>query len=255
MAIKELKSDSREAFDDEVAILKRLSTNSNPHLVKLILTMETIEDDKKFYLMFPYANGNLRGFWHSKNPHSGDPLYVTYSSWVARQCRGLVAALHILHDLRKVSVGDSSAEPDQSDRYHGIHGDIKPENLLWYENWNGYADAHHNLGVIQLADFGITTVHGPETVSEVKVKAHTKTYSPPEVELGYTVGRSFDIWGLGCVFLEFLLWLIKGNARKTTDEFLNARKKENSDEEGFFQYTFYQLKHKKAGVHPAVENV
>jgi serine/threonine protein kinase len=218
--------------------------------------METIHTDcRKFYLLFSFADGNLRQFWRVQNPHSDNGQYGIFSRWVAQQCQGLANALRILHDLREVEGERPPAAEDQDDPYYGIHGDIKPANLLWYKRWDGYTDTPHELGVIQLADFGISTVHHTESRSDVKLGAHTKTYRPPEVELGETVGRSFDIWGLGCVFLEFLLWLVKDNTEKTANEFISARKRKNKNEDGLKQDTFYLIKNGVATVHPAVRSV
>jgi serine/threonine protein kinase len=44
-----------------------------------------------------------------------------------------------------------------------------------------------------------------------KVVANTPTYRPPECEIeGSIVSRAFDIWSLGCVFLEFITWYLGG---------------------------------------------
>jgi serine/threonine protein kinase len=37
------------------------------------------------------------------------------------------------------------------------------------------------------------------------------TCSAPEAMLGGPISRAYDIWSLGCVFLEFITWLFEGN--------------------------------------------
>ncbi len=36
------------------------------------------------------------------------------------------------------------------------------------------------------------------------------TYAPPEYQLHVRISQAFDIWMLGCVYLEFISWLVLG---------------------------------------------
>lgn len=38
-------------------------------------------------------------------------------------------------------------------------------------------------------------------------------YAPPEIELSLpvTISRKYDSWSLGCVLLEFIIWLVRGS--------------------------------------------
>jgi len=115
------------------------------------------------------------------------------------QCLGLSKALNVIH-------GNDESSPSYNDEAkYGIHSDIKPKNILWFRR------SSSNLGTLQLADFGSTTFHSEETKSNNKIYAHTKTYAPPEVVCAEDTSRAFDIWGLGCVFLEFLSCLVLGS--------------------------------------------
>ncbi|KAK5653180.1 hypothetical protein OQA88_9078 [Cercophora sp. LCS_1] len=289
-ALKQLFSDNEAEFNNEVSVLRRLNNLKDPHLVKLILTMEIIgpESDRRFYLMFPLADSNLRQFWHNNLNHETDPGKRKISSstrarWVANQFYGLAFALSKLHDLnqkeagRAVSVDDNARESDiipinapsaRGDPHYGIHGDIKPENLLWHEKWAGRGDQESTtkeeaLGVLQLADFGITKLHHTDTRSDADMRRATKSYAPPEKECQppATCSRSWDIWSLGCVFLEFMCWLVQGGSCgrvNPVDAFREERtlERENKSLEGAIQDTFYHIiktKDKtKFDVNPAV---
>jgi serine/threonine protein kinase len=37
-----------------------------------------------------------------------------------------------------------------------------------------------------------------------------RTYTPPELSLWESLSRAGDIWSLGCIFLEFIVWLLEG---------------------------------------------
>jgi len=252
-------------------------------LVKLLFTMEISGRPGKgnsFFLLFPLADGNLRQFWQRNLPGStaaGGISRATYSRWVAKQLYGLAWALCKLHDLHQRQVHEpgthicsssSSSRPKTTttttdddtkssaeDPFYGIHGDIKPENLLWYKDWVGLE--HHNkeasqsrdpLGVLQLADFGISKLHHTETRSNTMMRRSTKTYAAPESEWGVDgCSRSYDIWSLGCVFLEFICWLVQGGEESGTDpieSFHRARYlgKSNKSLEGTIQDTFYRAR-------------
>jgi len=289
LAIKRLWSADRDAFKNEVNILTRLNKSNDPHLVKLLLTMEIADRsgvDSSFFLIFPLADGNLREFWQQKFPHPPRTNMATYARWVAKQFHGLECALCKLHDLHEREIqslrdGEDDGNNASGDPLYGIHGDIKPENLLWYEEWvgpsgaqvptvNNLPDTKDPFGVLQLADFGISSLHRLETRSNNNMRKLTKTYAPPEAEWGvYKGSRSFDIWSLGCVFLEFICWLVQGSSgdRNPVDVFHDARyleiggQKTNRSLEGTFQDTFYHIMEVEGGastkfvINPAVTEV
>lgn len=106
-----------------------------------------------------------------------------------------------------VDSGQSSLPEDEGKDY-GRHGDIKPENVLWFKQ----DTRNHDLGILKLSDFGLTTFHRALTTG---VKAEdvrvTNTYSAPEREIEETLSRPFDVWSLGCIFLEFVTWILLGS--------------------------------------------
>jgi serine/threonine protein kinase len=293
-ALKKLKSANLRVFKNEVEILARLNNCQDPHLVKLLLTMHITKAKgppgkrSRFYLMFPLADGNLRQFWEH-NLEFLDAEGTTpaaFPRWVARQFHGLAIALGKLHDLNKREgpgppTHQDDRQPSTKDPSYGIHRDIKPENMLWYRTWVGPSPAapadqeHLGLtqpagspdyephGVIQLADFGISSLHHTRTRSDVRLRKATKTYAPPEVELvDHPCSRSFDIWSLGCVFLEFMCWLVQGGSgsENPVDAFQKARylEEKNTSLWGTLQDTFYVVTDKdklRFDVNPAVKEV
>ncbi len=264
----------RDAFKNEVGILTRLNRDRDPHLVKLLLTMEiqgSPEDGIGFYLVFPLADSNLRQFWQQNFPHPKGRSQAIYGRWVARQLSGLTHALCKLHDLHKREVQSPDRTENPSDPFYGIHGDIKPENLLWYKEWVGPSPpstatpgGSDPLGVLQLADFGISRLHHTGTRSAVNLGRATKSYAAPEVEWDeHGSSRSFDIWSLGCVFLEFICWLVLGGSgtENPVDAFQTKRYLNNTNKSlaGTVQDTFYHGARSKDGakfeVNPAVLEV
>jgi serine/threonine protein kinase len=98
---------------------------------------------------------------------------------------------------------------------YGRHGDINPNNLLWYDN----ADENTTSlrGTLKLSDFGQAELHSQYSKRRRRSVANTMTYRPPECDLQPNIIRqSYDIWCLGCVYLEFVTWILGGEALSTT---------------------------------------
>jgi len=96
-----------------------------------------------------------------------------------------------------------------SEKPFGRHGDIKPENILFFRQMEGINDAQ---GVLQVADFGLGRFHGRDSRSSLPPTGIlTSKYEPPEVKISKPVSRAYDIWSLGCLYLEFITWLLQGN--------------------------------------------
>ncbi|KAK1828013.1 hypothetical protein QBC39DRAFT_162012 [Podospora conica] len=210
-AVKSLRSNHKDEFDHEVSNLNRFI--DHPHIVQLLFTVESVSvypateteaeteaetKEVKYLLVFPLAAGTLKEVWTTETWKTHD--METLAEWTLKQCLGLAKALWAVHG------SDSDKKADDSDEAEfGIHSDIKPENILWFKS-----ESSSDLGTMQLADFGITTFHHKDSRSNTISWANTKTYAPPEDELTNTKSRAFDIWSLGCVFLEWLSFLVLG---------------------------------------------
>ncbi|KAI0541833.1 hypothetical protein GGR58DRAFT_388469 [Xylaria digitata] len=100
---------------------------------------------------------------------------------------------------------NQTAEPVKVRKY-GRHGDIKPENILWYQ------DPEDELGVLRLTDFGVSDLKSGMSKSKIQSNiAGTLNYRAPEFDVpGWPIRQSADMWSLGCVYLEFITWLLGG---------------------------------------------
>lgn len=179
-----------EFFDKEVGNLKRLREYDSPHLIKPISGYQIGQDR---CLMFPWAEGgNLGGYWNDFPMQARNRDHVL---WQLRQFVGICSALTELHN-RNVR-----------------HGDLKPENILWF-------DPKNNGGTLQIADLGLATFHKKEADTRNRQGMPTQTpsgtsrYEPPEMDEKRNTqdprSRQYDIWSLGCIVFELLLWLAYG---------------------------------------------
>lgn len=219
----------------------------------------------QYYLVFRWAEGgNLSNFWETA-PIDSIPK-VDLFRWLAQQSLGLAIGLdsihhtemsndeargflHVTEPLDLESDTDrthmsSNTSDDQGERITtndkncGRHGDIKPPNILWYSQENN----EYGLGVLKISDFGLTTFHSALTTSR---PAHeipiTWTYAAPEryhdAQIADVVSRPFDIWSLGCVYLEFVTWVLLGN--EALEDFAKVRKAEPGRMKGFELDNFF----------------
>lgn len=99
---------------------------------------------------------------------------------------------------------------DDQTKPFGRHGDINPNNILWFDD---HSDTASGLkGTLKLADFGQAEVNSLRSKTKTRNVANTLTYQPPECDITPSkIRQSYDIWCLGCVYLEFITWVLGGN--------------------------------------------
>lgn len=194
IAVKKAKEVDELAkyFDKEANNLERLRGYVSPHLIKPIAAYQIKEDR---CLIFPWADGgNLFDYWNNCKNMTGK---TDDAKWIIKQFLGIASALKELHSR------------------NCRHGDLKPENILWFKDSN-------NRGTLQIADLGLAAFHETELHTRVRKDQNivtntptgTSRYEPPEVDRDRSSGdprsRQYDIWSLGCILLEMLIWLTYG---------------------------------------------
>ncbi|KAH8900801.1 kinase-like protein, partial [Thozetella sp. PMI_491] len=206
-ALKKLKSLDKVDFELEAAAFRK--TPRHDHLTPLYASFE---HRNRYHLLFPWAAGrNLEHLWSEElpEPEANAKLWL----WFSQQCLGLADALQAIHNIdRSESYSLEAANgviSRRDDRNCGRHGDVKPENVLWFKN----EDNEYGYGVLKITDFGLTRFRpaGDTKVSAGQINV-TESYKAPEYEVDLQVSRPFDIWSLGCLYLEFMTWLLQGKS-------------------------------------------
>jgi serine/threonine protein kinase len=243
VAIKQLHSKNELNFKTEVAMLKKVQKRKHAHLVNLLATYRY---RGHFHLIFPYAHCNLRQYWQ----HTPIPDFTQATIfWVLQGCRFVASALLMVHEKKSTrefavsaiessssGVGVSGLEDGTQTRIYGRHGDIKAENILWFQKNDDSA------GVLVVADFGLMAFHTKDTRSDVPAKHITgsPSYEPPECFLHHSkISRAFDIWSLGCLYLEFVSWLVCG--WKHLQRFHKVREMRGPPGPEFLDDTFFTI--------------
>lgn len=183
-------TDVEKFYDKETHTLELMRQLDHPHLIRAIAAYK-----KGHYrcFVFPWAQGgNLKTLWKHE-PRTLDRKMVT---WAFNQILGISEGIEKLHE-RNVR-----------------HGDIKPLNILYFPKRSNSGFAWGNLVI---ADVGLAKVHEEYTKERdpgTTTRHSTNMYEPPEMAFFLpettTISRKYDIWSLGCVFLEFIVWLRHG---------------------------------------------
>ena len=173
-----------------------LADYPDPHIV---LHIQSWTQEERYYILYPKAACNLRDFIREKKPVDLSKPSVL---WFLRQLCGLARAIKHVHNLKHPTNTDRN--PDQ-DALWGCHYDIKPENILVFEK----RPNHHP--VFKISDFGIGVFNKARAPGEESVLTRedrgSEAYFAPDLDRDGRKSRPFDMWALGCVFLELMVWL------------------------------------------------
>ncbi|KAJ4293285.1 hypothetical protein N0V90_008567 [Kalmusia sp. IMI 367209] len=186
--VKSLEFVATKEFWDEKSFLKEnenLKTLASLNHHRLIKHLSTYTRDTTHYVVFPWADGgSLRDFWLRENERVRDR---ELTMWSLQQMLGIVEAIEALHGV------------------NCRHGDLKPENILHFSGANG--------GSLIVADVGVSRSHDKATQLRhmgTTTRATTPSYEAPEAFTNHSTPRArrYDVWSLGCIFLEFALWIL-----------------------------------------------
>lgn len=234
-AIKRLKSKDEEAFHREVRNLQRLHNADHPNLLSLLATYKY---KGSYHLVFPWAESDLRRLWQSTdNPQQPGKEDMR---WLANQCASIADALKSVHAGAEswLKTTDDPAGQQRLMNKIGIHGDIKPENIFIFSKGQKAKElamgppttgkgsstpsdrssrSESPSSVADDRDLVIGDFGGGDFYDASKnpdpLRQMTVTYRPPEYDTKLKpVSRSWDVWGLGCTYLEFVTWFLLGRA-------------------------------------------
>ncbi|KAL3294621.1 HET-domain-containing protein [Colletotrichum asianum] len=195
----------------------------NDTISNLLRPIVAYEVGRDRYLLFPWPHGgSLSDYWDQS---ANRPLGHDQVQWIMGEFRGMFIALAKLHDS------------------NCVHGDLKPDNILWFTE-------AHGKGELQIADLGLAAFNAScanirrndKVIIRTTTPTRSSRYEPPEADgVQYqhgnaSISRSYDIWAMGCVMLELLIWLAYGNEdlktfQQNTPDFFWERAPRSSSQE------------------------
>jgi serine/threonine protein kinase len=196
----------------ELRNLNLLNELKHPNIVEL-LSSYTYRGKHNF--IFPFATGgNLAMLFKEKDR----PSQFTSDEAFNLAMSKLSSAIEKVHDY---------ASDHLNLKLIGCHHDLKPKNILVHGD------------TFLLADFGLTNFKQATESSKTQFKIGSGHYLAPECE-DYenfekgVIGRSSDIWSLGCIISEVLTYMKKG--AEGVEEF---RRKREVKFRNFTTYAFH----------------
>lgn len=210
VAIKKLSRRGSKEFRHEKENLDHVRSIKSDHLIGHIAVCEAAK-----CIVFPWARGgNLWHFWETHG-QGKLPRTAAVHRWFLEQLTGLAHAMSELHAK------------------NFRHGDLKPANILRFCDGAGAG-----LGTLKIADVGVSRMHGEATDMRSRptgTAASTVTYQAPEACEKWRAGgprsRRYDSWSMGCIILEFVVWLLYDVA--ALESFRGARG---------YAYAYYSIK-------------
>lgn len=185
IASKEMRPGMDDYYQKEAHSLGIIRELKHDHLIIPLAAYKRTDQLRAF--LFPWAEGgNLKEFWKRTDLRPTEDTELM--RWVLKQLCGLCGATKTLHDI------------------NCRHTDLKPENILLFKE-------SEPLGVLRIADVGLAKTHTVNTQqrkSATNANTGTLRYEPPEMGKDEPLSRVYDVWSLGCVFLEFLIWAMYG---------------------------------------------
>ncbi|KAK1621525.1 kinase-like domain-containing protein [Colletotrichum phormii] len=202
-AVKILEKGKVLAYAEDV-FKRETAANQRATHPRIVPLLAAFKHRNKFHLLFPLASGgDLQQFWEKFGPRpdlGGEPAPWFSPEWVTEQCYNIADALATVHGYS--SNGDAVVNRPQ------IHHDIKPENILCFDDSRN-GEVTYNL---MLTDFGLSLLADSRSTFRPEDITATLTYRPPEVDIpdGSDLGQKMDVWCLGCLYLDFVTWAILG---------------------------------------------
>jgi serine/threonine protein kinase len=184
-----------------MANLRQVTELHEDHIVRFVTAFTRGDDVKRDHcLIFEWADGgSLRDLWNRLESPILIPQLVEETT---TQLLGLAKAICAVHYPSTQNEGL-------------LHGDLKPENILCFSGRGA-------LGTWKIGDWGLAKPKNSATIfgNEITRNRATIRYEAPESVTGVRVenrsdllktrSRLFDVWAMGCIMFESIIWILEG---------------------------------------------
>ncbi|KAI0103824.1 hypothetical protein GGR51DRAFT_523569 [Nemania sp. FL0031] len=259
---RDSKDEVDKEWEKEARALKDINDLDHGHIIRCLAA---IRKGRSRYFMFPLANSNLTEFWKETREQIPSPTLIKESIHQIYQLSGALYCLHNFERRSPEQAGDTPSnapsvsltlegrpieQADEASTSNIRHGDLKPDNILRFLSGDNNSKS---VGMLKIADMGLAKHHlflTQDRSVATETKYGTALYEPPEARgknLKVARSRLYDIWSMGCIIFEFIIWLLYGY------DMIDSLHKEL--EKAGFQYFEHDREGSstKARVHPIVK--
>ena len=247
-------------FQKEVTALKALARVPHPNIT---LHLASWRQGGRFYMLFPCAESNLQTHLLDQ---SAPELKKEFVLFLLTQLRDLAEAVEHIHNL---NLGDSIQKPEnvthnlgsnlrvgttRKYRHTGFHYDLKPDNILIFQR-DKKADP-----IWRISDFGTAQINeivlsgSQQPTGTRRVEESTQgdpEWGGPDFAYQRWTSRPYDIWSLGCIYLQVLLWTFGYGGQHLRD--FQIQRLHTSESQGNQSAAFwYEDRNAKLKLKPAV---
>jgi serine/threonine protein kinase len=228
---------TQEDFNRESKMLQTLAEFPHEHITPYLASWT---QNGTFYMLFPLAISNLRTLLDRKLAKDLDEPFML---WLISQLAGLADGVRKIHNIGGRSgstVLSRIHKPVSGKARIGFHHDLRPENILLFKKTNA------SYQTLRISDFGSANFRhlpsGVLTDSRRSIKTRglfdgDPSYGAPESGAVEGTSRPYDIWSLGCIFLEIILWVFREDLNDFTFERLtNSRDRTIKSQGSAFWY-------------------
>lgn len=176
--------------ESERSVLLACNDVRHPHIIPLLASYLQHE---KLHLLLPEARCDLRSLW-TDDPNDIRCSIRGLQDWAFDQILGLTEGLAVIHEELR----------SNGRLMHVLHGDLVAQNILVLD----YGRLIPTAWILKLADFDSCSFSYDD--ASMPYRGKHGTYYSPELLLAPSATSASDIWSLGCLILEFCIWLQDG---------------------------------------------
>ncbi|KAF5633819.1 serine threonine kinase [Fusarium tjaetaba] len=215
---------TEDLYKAETDVYLKLRRKNNKYITKHLASF-SFQGKRKYIIVLEYAaGGSLKDFFQNTLP----PVSPNEFRLLWSRLLHLLDALNVLHDLYR---------PDGAPVWFlaGVHQDIQPANILVFpeKDKDSRFDVKFKLTDFGLAEIGRVSASGGKLATENR---GNRMYISPESFANFSVQNTVrtdlpptaDIWALGAVFSDVLVWSICGEPGR--EEYRRRRRAEISSQ-------------------------
>ena len=244
----------RKSFDAEMHVLEYIRLTQHPYLVQYVAAW--FQDDVG-YILFPCASTTLADEFQ----RSTTPINACSAIELLENLAHITSALEKLHDATllptKPMKDQHSPFPSKQQYVTFLHLDLKAENILIFQK------SSERTTEWKIGDFGSADTYCFVAGDEADAQSQAAKYesesmggdysrAPPDSQSYGYVTKAYDVWSLGCLFLEILLWKTSGSAWSREDFAFDRLQSPDVSPSGNYDDSFWYKDGSTASLKPVV---